>query len=363
MILLPWQPWRNREVFVAPSQPASGVCLSDITVLIPARDEAELIAATISALAEQGHGLKIILIDDHSADGTEEAALAVGCPGLSILPGKSLPEAWSGKLWALQQGFAKVDTPLTLLLDADITLAPGTLYGLRRFLQEQELGMVSLMAQPCFNSVWEKLLMPAFVFFFKLLYPFHLANSNSTRVAAAAGGCVLIETRLLKELDGFSTIKSSIIDDCALAKQVKSLGVATWIGLSHDAISRRSDRHLAGIWKMVARTAYTQLAYSPVLLVFCTLSMLLLYWVPVLGMLVAAEPMRWLALAALALMWVAYLPTLHFYQRSYLWVLSLPVVAGFYLGMTWDSALRYWKGERARWKGRIYGSSDELESI
>ncbi len=204
--LLPWRPWSTHERLDAapPREPAD---LSDITVLMPARNEAAVIGHTLEALASQGRDLSVIVIDDQSTDGT--AAIARGVEGLNlrVIAGQPLPRGWSGKLWALEQGRMLARTPLILLLDADIALAPGTLAALRAHLLDRRLQLVSLMAHLGMVTFWEKLLLPAFVYFFKMLYPFALANSPNPRQAAAAGGCILVESRALGDLGGFAALQ------------------------------------------------------------------------------------------------------------------------------------------------------------
>ena len=196
--------------------------------------------------------------------------------------------------------------------------------------------------------------MPAFVYFFKVLYPFRRVNLRRANVAAAAGGCILMESRLLEQIGGFASIKSAVIDDCALAGRVKSQGIRIWLGLTHSVKSVRRYQLLREIWDMVARSAFAQLRYSVWLLVLGTLSMVLVYEVPV--FLVGSQNIlvRFLALVSLAIMFLTYIPILRFYHRSWVWALGLPLVAAFFLGMTWTSAVRYWRGERSRWKGRVY---------
>ena len=354
LLMLPWKPWRVRET-LEPENPSTDHDLTDVTVVIPARDEAPVIGATLRALAAQGRNLSVILVDDHSCDGTAQEALRAIPEGLLVISGKGLPDGWSGKLWAQQQGLHHVATPMTLLLDADIELAPGVLGRLLDKAREENLHLVSLLAAPHLSHFWEKLLMPAFVYFFKVLYPFALANSKNSKVAAAAGGCMMMETQVVKAIGGVEGIKGAIIDDCALARTVKSSGYRIWVGLSRAVSSQRPYYDLPEVWNMVARTAFTQLRYSVGLLVACTFVMLLLFWAPVLILPFAGDDLvQWAALTALALMLISYLPTLCFYGRNPVWALTMPLAAALYLMMTWSSAIRYWKGERSRWKGRVY---------
>jgi hopene-associated glycosyltransferase HpnB len=318
----------------------------DVTALVPARDEAPTVARTVGALMAQGVG-RVVVIDDGSSDDTAHLAQQAGA---EIISGEPLPAGWVGKLWALEQGRRTVSTPLTLLVDADIELAPGAVSALRQR-QGEGFALVSLMAVLEMESAWEKLLIPAFVYFFKLLYPFRLSNSRSKIVAAAAGGCVLIETARLE----FASFRNAIIDDCALARSVKRGGGRTWLGLTHSAISRRTMHGLKPIWSMVARSAFAQLQYSTLLLLGCIAMLVLAFWVPVLGVL---DPhTRWTACAALATMMATYIPVLRFYGRSPAWALALPLAGTLYLAMTITSAIRGWRGVRSRWKGRDYPSS------
>jgi hopene-associated glycosyltransferase HpnB len=359
IILLPWRPWGTRESMDSFST-SPEADLSDITALIPARNEAGVIEKTLSSLRAQGHDLQIVLVDDQSTDGTAAAAQALGIKNLYIVSGEPMPEDWSGKLWALEQGSRHVKTPLTLLIDADIELKPGVLKDLRRKLQEDSLHLISLMAQLRMVNFWEKLLMPAFVYFFKMLYPFSLSNSRFTGVAAAAGGCILLETQLIKEIGGFKTIRNELIDDCALAKQVKSRGYRTWIGLTHSVRSLRSYEDLAAIWNMVARSAFCQLRYSAMLLAGTTAVMIIVFWLPVAGLFFPTAGAKGISTIAFAAMIFSYLPILKFYGRSRAFALALPFIGTLYLAMTWSSAIRYWTGAGSRWKDRFYTRHEKV---
>lgn len=352
-LFLPWMPWRTREVLEA-GESDLAYDLSDITVVIPARNEAEVIADTLASLKRQGEGLNVIVVDDESSDGTAGIARAAGLSALTVIESKSLPAGWTGKLWAQEQGLRQVETDLTLLLDADIALRPGMIKSLKQKFLQGDAQFISLMAVLRLESFWEKLLMPSFIYFFKMIYPFALANQPSSRMAAAAGGCILVETEALRKVGGMATIKDAVIDDCTLAKTIKKAGYNTWIGLTHGAVSLRPYGDLAEIWHMVARTAYTQLRYSPLYLLACSVLMLLLYWWPMFALFYFSWVGTVLNLISLVIMSVLMVPTLRFYSLSPLWALTMPVVAGLYLMMTWTSAFRYWRGERSRWKGRSY---------
>ena len=349
ILLLPWRPWSTREQLEA----RSGCDLSDagaITVLIPARNEAAVLGTTLEALQHQARGLRIVVIDDQSGDATARLARERGC---EVITGTAPAPGWSGKLWALQQGLRTVTTPYVLLLDADIELAPGTLSALRDK-AGSGLDLVSLMAEPSLRHPVERLLMPAFVLFFKLLYPFALANGDNPRHAAAAGGCILVRREALQAIDAFGCLHDALIDDCSLAARLKRAGFRTWIGLSRAARSLRAQSGLGPIWQMVARTAYTQLRYSPALLALCTLLMTSLFWFAPMAPLL--EPGHGYLLGALSwmAMVVSYRPTLRYYGLSTLWSLALPLIGTLYLAMTWSSALGYWRGTRSQWKGRRY---------
>ncbi len=360
ILILPWQPWRVRErLEPATGEGAVAGGLDGVTVLIPARNEAAVIGETLAALGGQGQGrdqrLRVVLVDDRSDDGTAEAAgqAAPDALALEICQGEALAEGWSGKLWALEQGRGRIETPLVLLLDADIALKPGMIHALLAKKEETGAALVSVMAALRMTGGWEKLLLPAFVFFFRLLYPFHLANRPGRLVAAAAGGCVLVETRVLDAIGGFAAIRGALIDDCALARAVKDAGYRTWIGVSLGAASHRAYPGLGDVWHMVARTAYTQLRYSPTLLLLCTALMALAFWAPLAG-LAGPLPAKAAAGAGLAVMAGCYLPTLRYYRVAPGWALAMPLVGTLYLAMTWHSALRDWGGRRSEWKGRVY---------
>jgi len=353
ILLLPWRPWSTRESLDSHST-VSDRDLSEITVLIPARNEALTIAETLSALKHQGDNLNVILVDDQSTDDTSKIAKSVGLKHIDIISGSELAEGWSGKLWALEQGRQHVKTPYLMLLDADIVLEKNLIPTVLEKVKNEQLNMLSLMAFLKMKTFWEKLLMPAFIFFFKLLYPFHLSNKPNSWVAAAAGGFIFIETKVLEELGGFACIKNALIDDCSLAKQVKKNKHKIWTGMTHSAISIRSYETLSSIWQMVARTAYTQLFYSPLLLLLCTLLMLAAFGLPVFALLQSQSTLFFSGLIILTLQVVCYLPTLRYYSMQPIYALFLPLIGVLYLVMTWSSAYRYYFAKGANWKGRYY---------
>jgi hopene-associated glycosyltransferase HpnB len=358
ILLLPWRPWSTRERLVV-GDSAAAADTDELTILIPARNEAGQIGRTLEALKAQAPQARVLLVDDRSEDGTAAAASAVGLAGLRIVPGREMPAGWTGKLWALDQGLAAVETRRTLMLDADIELAPGFISALFEHQLSRGVRMVSLMATLETNGFWERLLLPAFVYFFKMLYPFRLSNSSFPRVAAGAGGCVLVDTEVLREIGAFASIRGELIDDCALAARVKAAGHRTWIGLSRAVVSHRSYDGLPMIWNMVARTAYTQLRYSPALLAGCVAALSWAFWLPMVGLMAGDEPARMVSLTALVAMILSYLPTLFFYRLSPLWALLMPLIGTLYLAMTLDSARRYYRGVRSSWRGRVYSSASD----
>jgi hopene-associated glycosyltransferase HpnB len=357
ILMLPWRPW-TAQPFLDAAPGSGNVDLKGVTVLIPARNEANLILRTLQALKSQGQALNIVLVDDQSVDDTAKIARTVPGLHLRVMAGAALAPGWSGKLWALEQGRRQVKTPYTLLMDADIELAPGIIATALDKMTREGLTMLSLMAELRMVSGWERWLMPAFVYFFKLLYPFRLANSQIAGIAAAAGGFILLKTRVLEEIGGFAAIKDALIDDCALAYRVKSPTHRTWTGLTHSVRSFRVYGGLREIWNMVARTAFTQLRYSWVLLLLCTTLMFIAFFTPFLAIMWGAQltfTEGGLIIAALVMMMITYWPVLGFYGQPRVLCLTLPFVGTLYLAMTWSSAIRYWRGKTAQWRGRAYG--------
>jgi hopene-associated glycosyltransferase HpnB len=314
----------------------------------------------LAALARQGRGLAVIVVDDQSSDGTREAVARSSYPSLEVrlIVGAPLPSGWAGKLWALQQGFAAVDRPYTLLLDADIDLAAGLLTALLRVQRARRATLVSIMAQLHCERFWERLLVPPFVFFFKLLYPFALVNDPQRRAAGAAGGCVLVMTDALRALDGFAAIRGALIDDCTLAAEIKKRGGGLWLGMSRSVRSLRGYGDLRGFWGMVSRSAFTQLRYSVAALLVASVLLIVVFVAPVASIAAGETPARMLGSAALLAMCLVYWPVARFYRLSPPWLLTLPLAASLFLAMTWTSAVSYWRGRRATWKNRVYETGE-----
>jgi len=341
-----------------------------IAAVVPARNEAEAISASLTSLLDQDYQgeLAIVLVDDNSRDRTVEIAKSTAekleqSDRLQISIGKPLAAGWKGKLWAMHQGITSVrvkeNTPeYWLFTDADIQHDLSNLTQLVTKAQTEDLDLVSLMVLLRCQSFWEKLLIPAFVFFFQKLYPFAWVNNSAKSMAAAAGGCILISNEALIKIGGIEAIKAALIDDCSLAQAVKSTGSNIWLGLSETTISLRGYDSLKTVWDTIARTAYTQLNYSPLLLVGTVLGMISVYLISPIALAWGLITNHWLAVAIGAVTWLlmfwAYLPTVKLYRISWLWAGFLPAIAFLYTLMTIDSAVKYYRGRGGEWKGRNY---------
>ena len=332
-----------------------------VDIIVPARDEAETIGPVVASLLTQEYAgrFRIIVVDDGSSDGTAGLARAAAAPGtagtLDVIAGLPKPDGWSGKLWAVSQGVEVTDAPLLLLTDADIVHDPRHLATLVARLNEPRVDMVSEMVRLNCSSLAERWLVPAFVYFFQMLYPFARVNDPRSRVAAAAGGTVLIRREALARIGGIASIRGALIDDVTLAKSIKKVGT---IYLGHSGLARSIRRypHYADIWHMIARTAFTQLHYSATLLGCTLLGLALVWWVPLAEAIFNHGWERLCGLLAFCLSISSFLPTLARHRCSVLWSLSLPLIALFYMGATVGSAIQYWGGGGARWKNRDYGS-------
>ncbi len=358
LVLLAWiylACWHGRfwqdGAMLAPTRPLHA---PPVAVVVPARDEADLIARSISSLIAQDYPgpLRIVLVDDGSADAT--AAIARDLPGaaerLTVIAGAPRPAGWAGKLWAVQQGVAATDAELLLLTDADIVHAPTHVATLVAEIERSGVDMVSEMVALNCESFAERALVPAFVYFFAMLYPFAQVNDPLRATAAAAGGTVLIRRRALDRIGGIEAIRGALIDDVALARAVKR-GGRIWIGHSALARSVRLYPQFSDIWRMVTRSAYVQLRYSPLLLTLTTLGMFLLFVTPPYATLVHHN---WLGLAAWVLMGATFLPTLRRFRLSLAWAPLLPVIALFYMAATIGSAIDHYRGRGVVWKRRAY---------
>jgi len=327
----------------------------DVDIVVPARDEAASIGRVIASLLAQDYGgrFRVVLVDDNSTDGT--AAMAGAAPNLQVISLESKPAGWSGKLWALSHGVAAGDAPIILLTDADIVHDPQHLSSLVAKLLESRLDLVSEMVRLNCASLAERALVPAFVYFFQMLYPFTKVNDPHAAAAAAAGGTVLIRREALERIGGMEAIKDTLIDDVALAKAVKKSG-CIFLGHSALAASIRPYPNFKDIWDMISRTAFTQLRYSPLLLGLTLAGLALVWLVPAWEILFGHGARFGFGLAAFVLATMSYQPTLARYRRSRLWALALPLIALFYMAATVGSAFRYWRGSGANWKNRAYGA-------
>ena len=349
---------RERDDRDEPPEPDSW---PSVTAVVPARNEAELIARSIGSLLAQDYPgrFRVILVDDQSNDGTGAAALALGGDRLTVLDGAAHPAGWTGKLFAVAQGVARAnakDPPDYLwLTDADIAHAPDNLRRLVARAEANNFVLTSLMAKLNCESFAERFLVPAFVFFFDMLYPFAWANDPKKRTAAAAGGCMLVGREALVRAGGIESIRGEIIDDCALARRMKGQG-SIWLGLTERAASLRPYPRVGDIRAMVARSAYAQLGYSPLLLAGTVFGMALLYIVPLAG-LAMGGPAAFFGASALTVMTVMFQPMLHLYRRSPFWGLALPLIGVFYAAFTIDSAVQHWRGRGGMWKGRAQAIS------
>lgn len=332
-----------------------------VVAVVPARNEAETIGRTIASVAGQEYGgyFRVFVVDDHSEDGTEalarQAAQGGGSGRVTVLSAATLEDGWTGKLWALQQGVAEgraQEPEYFWFTDADIVHAPDTLERLVSRAERRRLGLVSLMVRLQARSFAERLLIPPFLYFFLKLYPPRWIADRRSRVAGAAGGCILLRRATLERIGGLVAVRGEVIDDCALARAVKRSGGEIWMGLTRKSVSLRSYKTFGEIRDLVARTAFTQLRYSAALLVATVAAMLLTYVTPVMFCFMS-RPLLWrTSLAAWVLMTLTYLPTVRFYGLSPLWAATLPVAAFFYSYATWLSAWRYWLGRGGQWKGR-----------
>ena len=337
---------------LAPVRPRS---TPDVDIVVPARDEADGIGAALASLLAQDYPgrLRVVLVDDRSTDGTGAIARGLDDPRLLVLDGQPRPAGWSGKLWAVHQGLAEAQADYVLLTDADILHEPPHVSTLVAKAERDGLDLVSEMVELRCTSFAERLLVPAFVYFFQLLYPFARVNDPASRTAAAAGGTVLLRRRALDRIGGIAAVRGALIDDVALARVVKA-GGPIWLGHSALARSVRPYPDAGSVWRMVARTAYVQLRRSPPLLAGTVLGMALVWLAPVGLALFAHGPARWMGALAWAGAAASYLPTLRRFRLSPLWAPFLPLVACFYMAATVGSAVDHHRGRGVMWKRRAY---------
>jgi hopene-associated glycosyltransferase HpnB len=347
--------WRLRD---APPEGALPAVAPRVVAVIPARNEALVVERALGSLARQRYPgeFHIVLVDDHSTDGTADAARAAAPAGLlDVVRASPVPAGWTGKLWAASEGIRaarRFQAEYLLLTDADIVHPPENLSALVARAASCDYDMVSFMATLECRTFAERALIPAFVFFFFMLYPPAWVGSSRRATAAAAGGCILIRREMLERVGGMAVIRSEVIDDCALARAVRRQGGRVWLGLSAATRSVRGYATWREIGRMISRSAFAQLHHSVPLLIGTVLGLALTYMVPPSLTLAAPAPAAALGACGWLLMSVAYFPALRFYRRSPLWAPLLPAIAAFYLAATIHSAVSYWRGAGGMWKGR-----------
>lgn len=327
----------------------------EVVAIVPARDEAEVISRSVGSLIAQDYPgrFRVILIDDSSSDGTADIARRLGSADrLEVIAGHPLAPGWTGKLCAVAQGVMQAgDTPHYLwLTDADIAHAPDTLGSLVARAEARGLVLVSLMARLRCESLAERALIPAFVFFFQLLYPFGQVNRPGG-IGAAAGGCMLVRRDALAATGGIEAIRTALIDDCALGAALKRQG-PVWLGLTDRSRSIRPYATVDTIAAMISRSAYAQLGYDPLALLGTLAGLALVYFAPPVLAVLGQGWTRTAGTAAWVLMTAAFQPMLHFYRRSPLWGAALPAIAAFSAGCTLLSAWQHCRGRGGMWKGR-----------
>ena len=357
---------------LAPSMPLQA---PSVAVIVPARDEVAVVGDALRSLLAQDYpDYRVVLVDDASMDGTGALARGLGGDRLTVLDGAARPPGWAGKLWAVAQGVAATDSEWLLLTDADIVHDPAHLATLVAQAERGGADLVSeMVALNCASSA-EHLLVPAFVYFFQLLYPFARVNDPASRVAAAAGGTVLVRRAALERIGGIEAIRGALIDDVTLATAVKRsvrddrrnhvtaghdervIYGAGKIWLGHSALARsiRPYPHFSDVWRMVARSAYVQLKFSPLLLLGTMVGLALIFLAPPALALFASGAAFWAGLAAWALMTATFLPTLRRFRLSPLWAVTLPAVAVFYMAATVWAAVDHHRGRGVVWKSRAY---------
>ena len=357
-----------------------------VIAIVPARNEAATIGLTVVALLKQEYpgSLRVVMVDDHSDDGTgrvaaknaeEVAALAAtenrGIAEFAIYSAATLPSGWTGKLWALNEGVRcasqgeqkrEESAEFYWFTDADVEHAPDTLRRLVSRAKTDKLDLASLMVLLRARSFPEKILIPAFLYFFLQLYPPKWIADRASHTAGAAGGCLLIRREALQRIGGLAAIRDAMIDDCALARAVKNSGGRIWMGVTRASISLRDYASFTEIRDMIARTAFTQLHYSALLLLLTMVGLGLTYLAPVALFFVGGTPARALGVLSYVTMASSFLPAVRYYRLSPAWVLLLPATALFYAWATLLSAVRYWLGKGGQWKGRAQAPSSSSSS-
>ena len=338
-----------------------------VVAIVPARNEAETIGKVVTGLVQQDYSgaFSIVVVDDHSEDATVDLAMRIAREDptegrVRLARASALPQGWTGKLWALNEGVTSTSSTSVVeglptyywFTDADVSHGPDTLQRLVARAETEGLDLASLMVLLQAKTFPERALVPAFLYFFLMLYPPQWISDDDLRTAGAAGGCILLKREALARIGGFAAIRSEVIDDCALAKAVKASGGKVWMDLTRKSESLRAYKTFGEIRDLIARTAFTQLRYSALMLAGTLAGMLLTYVAPVALLFSHDSTARILGLTAWILMSGSFLPTVRFYRLSPFWAPLLPLTALFYTYATWLSALRYWMGKGGSWKGR-----------
>ena len=355
--------WSNKIIFERFYKKTNNTYPQKICVIIPARNEEKNISKTLGSIVDQSlKNIKILIVDDNSTDKTYLIAsnlLKKKKVNHQIIKGKKLPNGWSGKVWALKQAvdiLKKNEIEYYLFLDSDIILKKGIIAEAVEFLCQKKLLMVSLMAKLNCSSSWEKILIPAFIYFFQKIYPFSKVNDPNNSLAAAAGGFILCKSEVFSKENLYDQIKDKVIDDCNIAKKIKEKG-NIWLGLTEKIYSNRCYTNLSDIWRMISRTAYEQLNFSPLYLCFSIFGMCIIYLYPVLAIFFfEKDQSRVFLFNGLTILFliISFRPTVRFYNLSIFYSLSLPLASFIYIMMTITSAFNFHFRKGNIWKGRKY---------
>jgi hopene-associated glycosyltransferase HpnB len=356
--------WRTKNAKPDPSDKAGFP--GGVVAIVPARNEADLIGAVVTSLLNQCVAMPVLLVDDASSDGTADVARRAAekagkADALIVIQSKPLPPGWTGKLWSMHQGIerARALNPAWLVLaDADVLHDKETVANLGLIASHGHYDLVSFMVKLHCESLPEKLLIPAFVYFFFMLYPPAWIRDTWRSTAGAAGGCMLVRAETLERAGGLAATRSALIDDCSLARLLKQHGGRLWIGLTDQSQSLRRYHTFSDIERTVSRTAFNQLKHSSLLLL-CTIGgMVITYLAPPLLLLTRSRLAIFMGAAAWAAMTMTYSTMVRYYRLNPAWALTLPLAALFYLGATMHSAVKYWNGSGGDWKGRVQDAQD-----
>jgi hopene-associated glycosyltransferase HpnB len=356
--------WRTKSA--QPDARDNAAISGGVVAVVPARNEAELVGPVVTSLLNQGVAISVVLVDDESTDGTAEVARRASekagkADALIVIQSKPLPAGWTGKLWSMHQGIerARASNPTWLMLtDADVLHGAETVANLGLVASHGPYDLVSFMVKLHCESLPEKLLIPAFVYFFFMLYPPAWIRDTRRSTAGAAGGCMLVRAETLERAGGLESIRGAVIDDCSLARLLRQHGGRLWMGLTDQSQSLRRYETFADVEHMVSRTAFNQLKHSSWLLLCTIAGMLITYLAPPLLLLTRSRPSIFMGAAAWAAMTITYSTIVRYYRLNPAWALTLPLAALFYLGATMHSAVKYWKGSGGDWKGRVQDVQD-----